>query len=174
MVLSILQGKYELNPAMNIQIQSDIVFDYDKKYSIRGENGSGKSSFVRNILYKSVSKNCKGKVQYIYFDQEILSQYYYVKAYVSMKEHKKINTISAFITKTIELHKANNIYNSNKLIIILDETDKYIDTTEVLALIADYECVFINISHSTNDNLKYDKIIEINKIDDNNATLKIK
>ena len=33
---------------------------------------------------------------------------------------------------------------------------------------------FINISHSTNDNLKYDRIIEINKIDDNNATLKIK
>jgi predicted ATPase len=174
MLLSISQGKYELNSAMNIQIQSNIEFEYNKKYSISGENGSGKSSFVRNIIYKSVSKNCKGKVQYIYFDQEILLQYYYVKAYISMKEHKKINSISAFITKTIELHKANNIYNSNKLVVILDETDKYIDTSIIFSLIKDYEYAFINISHSTNDNLKYDKVIEINKIDDNNATLKVK
>lgn len=174
MITSILNGTYELNPAMKIQIQDDIHFEFNKKYSISGENGCGKSSFIRNILYTNISNSCKGKIQYIYFDQEILSQYYYVKAYVSMKEHKKINTISDFIKKTIELHKANNIYNSKKLVIVLDETDKYIDTQDILLQIANYEYSLINVTHSGNNNIKYDSIIEISKIDDNNAILKIK
>ena len=62
--MSIIQGTYELNPVMNIQIQSDFHFEFNKKYSIKGENGSGKSSFIRNILYKNISKSCKGKIQY--------------------------------------------------------------------------------------------------------------
>lgn len=174
MIMSILQGNYELNPAMKIQVQNDFHFELNKIYSISGENGSGKSSFIRNILYKNVSKFCKGKIQYIYFDQEILSQYYYVKAYLSINEHKKIDTISDFIIKTIELHKSNNIYNSNNLVVILDETDKHIDTLQIINQIKEYEYSLFNVSHSINDNLKYDCILEINKIDDNNATLKVK
>lgn len=167
----ISKGVYDLNSTLKLSVNENIELISGMSYDIKGENGSGKSSFVRNILFKEVSKQCKGIIQYLYFDQEILSQFYYGKAYLSVKEHRGIKKIDDLILAIIKLHTENNIYGNENFILILDETDKYISTSKLVSYFLTYKLTLINISHKQTEGISFEHKIIIKKIDELNSTL---
>ncbi|MGX5818742.1 ATP-binding cassette domain-containing protein [Chitinophaga lutea] len=173
MQINIPNGSYSLNAGMSLKVAEDLTIHEGCRYAICGANGSGKSSFVRNILFHHIQKQCKGTVQYLYFDQEIASQYYYTKAYFSYKEHRKINNVSDFIFLTLDLHLRQNIYTSDKFILVLDETDKYVPTEKVLDRFSSHSLTMFNVSHRGDGATTYSHHINIIRENETHAVLQV-
>jgi ABC-type sugar transport system ATPase subunit len=69
----------------SIEVTKDISFECRRHYQLTGDNGSGKSSFLKRILIPQLLTN--PSQQYVlYIEQQIQSQFDAVKAYAALQK----------------------------------------------------------------------------------------
>jgi hypothetical protein len=124
--MQIRKGKYRLE---NRGLHFDVVDDLDFKdngccFYFRGDNGFGKTSFLEKIVIPALDV---ANVHYLYIGQDIRTQLYTLRAFLSVQGFQVSDT------DEIELLKLWINYGRFARVFILDEFDKYFP---------DYEFIF--------------------------------
>ena len=90
-MLSIPAGKYSVWPDFSLELSSPHSFDPSFHYYLHGNNGSGKSSFIKKILLPALSHI--PDIYHMYWEQQIVLQSYAIKAHAAFaKYEKKLDT----------------------------------------------------------------------------------
>lgn len=76
-LIRIPSGQYRPWPKFQLILKSDLCFVSGRSYHLKGENGSGKSSFIRQILLPALKSR---DLYYIYLAQQSDTQFYVCKA----------------------------------------------------------------------------------------------
>lgn len=116
--MQIQKGKYRLEDR---RLHFDLIDDLDFQnngscFYFRGDNGFGKTSFLEKIIIPSLEAE---NVNYLYIGQDIRTQLYTLKAFLSVRGFKISGTDEVGLLKLWISHG-----RSAKLF-ILDEFDKY-------------------------------------------------
>lgn len=101
-------------------------------YCLRGGNGFGKTSFIEKVAIPRLDLKT---VKYIYIGQDIRTQFYTIKAMLSIQGHK------VFGVDEVELLRLWISNSPTASVLILDELDKYF---EDFGFIFDWSSRFIN------------------------------
>jgi len=114
--------KYEIWTEFQLEITSDIEFETGSCYHLKGQNGSGKTSFVRKVLIPHLVKN--PSQQYIlYLEQQVQSQLDAIKAYAAIqKPAVHLKNVEEMFEYQLNLLSAAFEQEPRPIIIILDET----------------------------------------------------
>lgn len=123
--MMISRNNYRLQDRnLNFDLVDDFDFNAKACYYLRGDNGFGKTSFLEKIVIPAF--NAAGR-QFLYIGQDIRTQLYTLRAFLSMQGHK-ISGTSEY--ELIEIWIRQGL---SARTFILDEFDKYF---------ADYNFIF--------------------------------
>jgi len=116
--MQIHKGKYHLEKRnLKFDIVDDLDFDGSGHcYYFRGGNGFGKTSFLEKIIIPALRTE---NIQYIYIGQDIRTQFYTLRALLSIQGH------NVFEKDEYELLRLWITQSRSATVLILDEFDKY-------------------------------------------------
>ena len=80
-------GIHQLWPRFSQSISSPLSFEMGKIYHLKGDNGSGKSSFIQKILLPIIQT--QGDAYIIYLQQQMHLQLYALRAYAAVNGYGK-------------------------------------------------------------------------------------
>ncbi len=163
---------YQVWPDFTIDITKDITLRTNSQYHLIGNNGSGKSSFIKKVLIPLLQNN--PEQQYIlYVEQQTQSQFDAVKAYAALqKPPVEVNTFSDMIVALFADLKHQLALSDRPCTIILDECQLTDNIIKELALLkASQYCLFF-ITHQEGD-LGFDATIHHLKLNSINQRLSI-
>jgi len=141
------KGTYYLNESLKGELVDDIEFKLGNKYFLYGENGSGKSSFIINVLIPELVKDKEKKFFYIFYaSQDFTIQYYVIKSYY--KGIKKIDKDLSTIEKALLFIKNIYLKIDEPICFILDEIDQHTDIMNFLNDIDNDKNSIILTSHN--------------------------
>lgn len=133
-LIELTKGEYKLNNSISAKITSDIIFQYGLTYLLNGDNGTGKSSFLKNILVPQIDKIATNNFLLFHTEQDVALQFYVIKSYYKgLKKSKKIfSTFEYGLQNLKEEFLTFNLYKNKQIVFILDEIDQYVDINEFL------------------------------------------
>jgi hypothetical protein len=104
-----------------LEIKESITLETGNCYHLSGNNGAGKTSFIRKVLIPFLQQS--PYQQYIlYVEQQIQSQFDAIKAYASIRKPEvKINDTQEMITYQIRTINELQRFEPRPLMVILDE-----------------------------------------------------
>ena len=115
--MKILKGKYRLQSRnLNFDVVNDLNFNNSNCFYFRGGNGFGKTSFLEKIVIPSLRAN---SLPYLYVGQDIRTQFYTLRAFLSIQGLKISDK------DEVELLKLWINHGHQASVFILDEFDKY-------------------------------------------------
>ena len=105
----------------SIELETDLTLQTGLIYQLKGDNGSGKTSFIKKILIPQLLK--KPEEQYIlYIEQQVQSQFDAVKSYAALqKPAKHITNTEEMISFYFEILTRKLEQESREVVLILDE-----------------------------------------------------
>jgi len=74
-------GNYQLWPTFSLQLPQDLEISPDTNYYLQGNNGSGKSSFIKQLLLPKLRES---ECYHLYWEQQIGIQRYVISAHAAM------------------------------------------------------------------------------------------
>jgi len=74
-------GDYPLWPSFTLKLPEDLEFSPDHHYYLQGNNGSGKSSFIKRLLLPKLKASDS---YHMYWEQQIEIQRYVISAHAAM------------------------------------------------------------------------------------------
>ncbi len=81
-MLRIAPGRYQVWPRFALNVLPELSFEMDLSYRLRGENGSGKSSFLHHVLLPAITAS---KDKYVlYLQQQMYLQLYAIQAHAAI------------------------------------------------------------------------------------------
>ena len=90
-MLSIPEGSYALWPHFRLELPLPITISPEKNYYLEGNNGSGKSSFIKKILLPRLKST--PHIYSLYWEQQIQLQGYAIRAHAAFNHHQqRLNT----------------------------------------------------------------------------------
>jgi len=118
----IKKGIYQIWDNFSIELLTDITFQVNHSYYLKGDNGSGKTSFIRKLLIPNLQ--IEPEQQHIlYCEQQIQSIYDVVNAYVFFqKQNYFINNEKDLAIYQSSLALEANDLEKRPLMCILDES----------------------------------------------------
>jgi len=139
--LNILWQDFELH------IEKDIVLKTGITYHLTGNNGSGKTSFIKKILIPLLNVNPQH--QYIlYVEQQIQNQFYALKAYSSLsKTSKHLSTFNEMVMYQLNDLKNMLLKDDRPVMLILDEFDITDEVKQTVYELEKNEICILYISH---------------------------
>ena len=150
------KGKYKLNESLTGELYDDLEFKLGKKYFLYGENGSGKSSFIVNVLIPELVKKRNNQFYIFYASQDFTIQYYVIKSYY--KGLKKIKRDLSSIEKVLLFIKDIYISLNEPVYYILDEIDQHTNILDFINSLNNKNKSIILTSHNLSLNNGYEKI----------------
>jgi len=88
---------YSVWSDFSIEVSKDFTFESGRYYQLTGDNGSGKSSFIKRILIPQLLIN-QAQQYVLYIEQQIQSQFDAIKAYAALqKPPVQIHTFAEMI-----------------------------------------------------------------------------
>jgi len=116
--MEIHKGKYRLeNRSLNFDIVDDLNFNNSGGcFYFRGGNGFGKTSFLEKIIIPALKTD---NTSYLYIGQDIRTQFYTLRALLSIQGFKVSDT------DEVELLRLWIHHNQSASVLIMDEFDKY-------------------------------------------------
>lgn len=138
---------YKIWSNFALETSSDLVFETGKCYHLIGENGAGKSSFIRKVLIPLLLKQPAS--QYIiYLEQQVQSQLDAIKANAALqKPAMHINTIDEMFDYQLKQLSRQLDIEPRPVIIILDETILSDRINQWLCKVSPEHVCLIYISH---------------------------
>lgn len=86
--MKISSGSYRVWEGFSLSFDRDLDLIRGNSYMLRGENGSGKSSFLKQILIPALVLQASS--QYLlYFEQQMMRQLYAIRADAALKNYPK-------------------------------------------------------------------------------------
>lgn len=173
------KGIYKIWDDFSLKLNNDIKLTANSIFFLTGDNGAGKTSFIKKILLDTIAKT-KPPVYPAYLSQEFAHQYYAIKAYNVYKNNTDsiVSDFSEAITYYLN-ELSEKIPEKHTLLLILDEAEIYKKLEEIILLFANRDVIFVVVTHNPNilealknKNIKLTKIIQ-NKISHNLAFKKI-
>ncbi|MCB5245875.1 MAG: hypothetical protein WC179_00295 [Candidatus Cloacimonadaceae bacterium] len=114
-------GTYSIWDDFSLELSSDLTFHTGALYHFYGANGSGKSSFIKELLIPSLRK--QKDIFLLYFEQQMHFQIQAVKAYASIMPprreiHNEIDTVDYLLDNLL----LNYTQEPRPCFIIIDES----------------------------------------------------
>lgn len=133
-ILTIEEGKYELNSSVSVGLDSPLSFNFGTNYLLVGDNGIGKSSFITKLLLPKMLPIAEDNYLVIYIPQDVTIQYYLIKYYYNglLNEQHNFSTIAdaLYLVKSKILNYKK--FPTDKIVFVLDEIDQYLPLVEFL------------------------------------------
>ncbi len=143
----IKSGTYQIWKEFSLNLPLDLTFSVGLSYLLQGNNGSGKSSFIRKLLIPYL-QNCADKQYVIYIEQQIQSQFIAVKANALLRKTGiEINSPEAMITYLFRSLSCKQLHQPRPLIIILDEVPYLTLLEEQLSTLKTFQPCIIASTH---------------------------
>lgn len=86
-MLIIPAGTYELWPHFSLQIPQPLTLSPEHHYYLEGDNGSGKSTFIKKLLLPQLKANAG--IYSLYWEQQIGLQSYAIRAHAAFNHHEQ-------------------------------------------------------------------------------------
>ena len=113
---------YTIWSDFRLEIQHDIKFETGCCYHLKGQNGTGKSSFIKKILIPLL-QNQTSEQCILYLEQQVQSQFDAIKAHAALqKPSVHINTVDGMFDYQLKQLSFQLDTEPRPVIIILDET----------------------------------------------------
>lgn len=77
-------GDYKLWPDFSLSVECDLILPPEQHYYLQGDNGSGKSSFIRKLLLPLLKQT---GCYHLYWEQQIHLQHYIIRAHAALHHH---------------------------------------------------------------------------------------
>ncbi|MFO7659930.1 MAG: hypothetical protein R6V77_03365 [Candidatus Cloacimonadaceae bacterium] len=153
---------YHIWTDFSLEIDSELVFAIGKCYHLTGQNGAGKSSFIKKVLIPQLLK--QQSLQFIlYLEQQVQSQLDAVKANAALqKPAMHINTIDEMFDYQLKQLSRQLAAEPRPVIIILDETILSDLINQWLNKVSVEQACLIYISHQDFDFPSFKEVIKIN------------
>ncbi len=121
MIWTIPSGKYKLWNSLELSLETDFSVSTGEVHQIKGMNGSGKSSFLKQLLLPYLRTNPGG--QYVmYIEQQVQSQMDAITAYSDLHRHPgQIQSTADLLKYQFFLLKESLAMQTRPCIIIADE-----------------------------------------------------
>jgi len=133
-ILTIENGKYELNRSISVSVDNSLKFNFGENYLLTGDNGVGKSSFVSKLLLPLIIPISENNFKIFYIPQDVTIQYYLVKYYYNglLNEQHDFATIGDALTLVKSKMLDYKDPTTNRIVFILDEIDQYVSLVKFL------------------------------------------
>lgn len=153
---------YKIWADFSLEIGNDLIFAAGKCFHLTGENGAGKSSFIKQVLIPLLIKQPAS--QYIlYLEQQVQSQLDAVKANAALqKPAVHINTVDEMFDYQLKQLSLQLAAEPRPVIIILDETILSDLINQWLNKVSVEQVCLIYISHQDFDFPDFKEVIKIN------------
>lgn len=113
---------YNIWTDFRIETQQNIKFETGCCYHLKGQNGTGKSSFIRKILIPQL-QNRTSEQYILYLEQQVQSQFDALKAHAALqKPSVQINSVEHMFSYQLRRLSHFTEKDPRSAIIILDET----------------------------------------------------
>ncbi len=164
-----------MNDSLQLFIENDISIEMGKNYFIIGDNGVGKSSFIKNILLPQINLASSNKFLFFYSEQDISVQFKIMQAYyIGLKKNEKSfssheEALGFLKNKYLEA----DFYVNKHIVFILDEIDQYINLNQFMEDLNNENATVILTTHNQNriNCIKSPTILPIKKQSDNLSIL---
>jgi Cdc6-like AAA superfamily ATPase len=165
---------YPVWDSYSLSIVEDIILKTGESYRLIGNNGTGKSSFIKKILIPTLQSNTED--QYIiYIEQQVQSQLNAIKSYSMFHNSaSEINTVSEMILYYFNSLKQSIAQNDRPIIIILDECFEIELIESLLSEFNKHQYCLIYVSHSELDSVCGSECKEISFEQVNNQLSSVK
>lgn len=122
-LIQFINETHQIWPDFSLRIVSPLSFQMGKIYHLKGENGSGKSSFLQKILVPAIQ--AKKDAYIVYLQQQMHLQLYAIKAYAATHAapHSIENEADAISFLLHDLHQAYQ-KEPKDIYLIADESTK--------------------------------------------------
>jgi|GEM_PF-2339883 len=148
--LTLKKGKYFLNSSLQANLLSNLDFSFGKNYLLTGDNGTGKSSFIKNVILPELDKVSENKFLYYHTEQDISVQYYIIKSYY--KGLKRCQNSFATLVESLNNLKRNylnfNYFQNLKIVFVLDEIDQFLTINDFVQDLLTENMSIIIVSHN--------------------------
>ena len=140
--------EYQVWKDFSLKLTNELSFETGMFYHLKGNNGAGKSSFIKKVLIPLLQK--KPEQQYIfYIEQQIQSQFDAIKAYAALqKPSVQINNFNDMILYQLNKLSEQSKVSKRPMMVILDECSQSSMITEELSKFTDTQYCILFVDHS--------------------------
>ena len=150
-------GTYRIEErSLHFDLTTDLEFSPQFNcYTFTGGNGYGKTSFIEHIIIPTLKEK---NIDYLYLGQDIRTQFYTIKALLSLRGYKVSNADDSTLLKWwLELGRSASV-------LILDEFDKYFsDVEQIFAVCNSFIRTYIAVTHLDSDRFDPDPKFKSNR-----------
>lgn len=157
-------GEYKLNDALKATIATEIVFQFGSTYLLNGDNGTGKTSFLKNILIPKIDQAANNNFLFFHTEQDLALQFYIIKSYYKglKKSQKDYSTFTEGLKNLKEEFLNFQFYENKQIVFILDEIDQYINVNDFLKDLPEKNTTLILATHNKQELNGNEKITTVN------------
>lgn len=149
MVLRIEKGLYHIWDCLKLRLDSDLDFRVNQSYVLIGDNGSGKTSFVKQLLLQKCKSVPDRNFHLFYIDQDFLLQYHAIQAHSAANKrfNGKIKSYDDAIRYMYDYYKK-CLSDNEFLFLVFDEVEMYADLEPFLQDRDKYSSIIVLVTHS--------------------------
>lgn len=137
---------YQVWHDFRIKLSSEIKFEPNYLYLFTGDNGAGKTSFLRKVILPELQKSKEFFPAYL--SQDFAHQYYSIKAYsVYDNNNSVVNNFSEAINYYLQ-RLSNDISKDKIIFLMLDEAEVYHKLKELTTPLKNHQVIFLLITHN--------------------------
>lgn len=130
-----------------IEVTADLVFEAGSIYQLDGDNGTGKTSFIKKVLIPEILLN-PDRQYLMYIEQQIQSQFDVVKAYAALqKPAVQIHTFTDMVDYQLYKLSQQLITQSKPCFIIIDESSLLTRIVQTLSRLKVKQYCLVYVSH---------------------------
>lgn len=138
---------YKIWADFSLKLDHELVFETGKCYHLTGQNGSGKSSFIKQVLIPFLLKQ-RGSQYVLYLEQQVQSQFDAVKANAALqKPSVHISNITDMFAYQLHQLSLKTEKEPRPVVFIMDETVCFEQISSWLARQSLEQVCMIYVSH---------------------------
>ena len=173
--ITINSGNYKIWDFLDLYLPEKIEFQKDNNYFITGDNGLGKSSFIKKVLIPEILSENNKNILLFYIAQDFNLQFYAIKAYSASRkgEKKKVNTFEDALNYMLDNFLSSIKRETDSIFFIFDEIEVYSKLAGVMKKINNLNKISVTVTHNNDnlENISTEKQINFSKISKNSTKI---
>ena len=148
MTITIPPDNYPIWEHLTLSVPQTLTFALRRQYLLVGDNGAGKSSFIKRVFIPAFERQADQRLFLWYVSQDFLMQFYAIKAHAAFNRNFRgeIHTHAAALAYMFDCY-ASALTGENGLVAVFDETEAFASLAPMLQQIAGLRAMTLLITH---------------------------
>ena len=148
MTITIPPDNYPLWEHLTLSVPQTLTFALRRQYLLVGDNGAGKSSFIKRVFIPAFERQADQRLFLWYVSQDFLMQFYAIKAHSALHQREKsaIHSPEAAIAYLFDCYR-NALKDGAAIAAVFDESEAVVSLRPLIEEIAALRSMMLVITH---------------------------